>query len=145
MSAFESGGLRQKILLAVSAALLICAGVLAWRQLSGGTDYHHAAERPFKCTACGEAFEYVIKYGDIEPFECPECGKNAGHAAEACYWTKGADGEWEAKLDPTYVLLNEVLGIDEVTYCPDCGREVTGHNPQPPEELMAKARAKAGQ
>ncbi len=145
MNAGGSGGLRQKILLAASVVLLIGAGVYAWRYVSGGTDYRHSAERAFKCSECGLPFDYTIKHGDMAPYKCPDCGKQTGYPAEMCFWTKGADGEWEAKLDPTYVILKKAMGIDEQTYCPDCGREVTGHNKRPPEELMAKAREKAGQ
>ena len=48
---------------------------------------------------------------------------------------------WKAKLEPTYVLLNKYIGKPGPTICPDCGREVKGHNPLPPPELMEEARA----
>jgi len=145
MRSEESGGWRQRILLAAAVVVLLVAGVLAWRELSSGPRYNVAAERMFKCAECGHVFEYTIKMGDIAPIECKYCDKQAGWPTEKCYWTKGEDGEWKAKLEPTYVILKRAMGIDEDTYCPDCGHKVVGHNPKPPQELMDAARAEAGQ
>ena len=145
MTSDDSGGRRQRILLAVAAVILIVAGVLAWRRVDKGSKYKVSAERAFKCTECGQVFEHTLKRGDGEPLKCSECGKQAGWRAETCYWTKDAGGQWKAKLDPTFVLQKERMGIDERTFCPDCGREVVGHNPKPPQELMDEARAKEGQ
>ncbi len=137
----QSGGWRQRIMLAAAGLILIVAVVLAWRGLSSGPRYRISAERAFKCAECGEVFEHVLQIGDKEPFECPACDRPAGWATEKCYWTK--DGK--AKLDPTFVILKTRLDpdSDEKTYCPDCGREIKGHNPRPPKELMDAARAEA--
>jgi hypothetical protein len=52
---------------------------------------------------------------------------NTGYPAEACYWT--ADGG--TKTEPTWVLMNAVLGKPGPTFCPDCGRLVVARNPMP--------------
>jgi len=84
----------------------------------------------------GEVFErYRIREGDTGPWKHPQTGRNTLYQPELCYWT--ADGE--AKLEPTYVLLNEVAGKSGRTTCPDCGREVVAHNPLPPDALMLEA------
>ena len=83
--------------------------------------------------------------GDKPPVKCKKCGKMAAYQAETCYWIKDASGEWKAKKKPTYVLWKKRVNpeTEEKTFCPDCGREVVGHNPPPPEELM-EAAEKAG-
>lgn len=117
--------------------------MLAWRQFGGESKYHIAADRAFMCAECGHVFEHTIQMGEKEPLECPACGKLAAYIPEKCYWTKDENGKWKAKLEPTFVILNKRMGIDKKTYCPDCGREVVGHNPMPPKELMDAARAEA--
>ncbi len=62
-----------------------------------------------------------------------------GYQAELCYWAKDANGEWIAKLEPTPVLLKSIFEPGAETVCPDCGHEVVGHNPPPPQELMQAA------
>lgn len=137
---------RQRILLA-AAVLLLCVAVgVAVVQLRGNSGARVSAERAYMCIECSKVFEHVLKHGDIEPFECPECGKAAGWRAETCYWTKGPNGEWKAKLEPTFVVVKQRYdpNTTEKTYCPDCGKEVRGHNPMPPPALMDAARAEAG-
>jgi hypothetical protein len=84
----------------------------------------------------GKVFE-SFRVGSKEgvPFTNPDTGRRTLYPAERCFWTK--DGK--AKLTPTYVLLNSVVGKPEPTICPDCGRKVTGHNPTPPDALMIEA------
>lgn len=148
-STSESGGgrsgLRQRVLLVIAVAVLIGAVLLAWRGLSSGPNTRIASDRVFMCADCGKLFEHRITLGEIEPIECPnrKCGKKSAWIAETCYWTK--DGK--AKLEPTYVILKKRMHVDtdEKTYCPDCGREVVGHNPRPPKKLMDEAQAGADQ
>lgn len=84
----------------------------------------------------GKVFkEYRIKDGETWPWKHPSTGRATLYPTEQCYWT--ADGQ--AKLEPTHVLLNSIVGKDEKTICPDCGREVVAHNPMPPTDLMLKA------
>ncbi len=135
------------MLLIGAAVLIVVAVLLAWMRLGGASPAAVAANRAHKCVECGYEFDHTIKMGDKEPYECPECGKMAAHRAEACYWTKDANGEWAAKLEPTFVVVKRRVDptSSEKTYCPDCNREVKGHNPRPPQELMDAARAAAGQ
>lgn len=128
---------KQQVLLAVAAVLLAIAVFLTIRALNAGPDYGISAERAFKCAECGHEFEHVIQIGDQEPMLCPKCGKVSAWVPETCYWTR--DGK--AKRRPTFVILKRKMGIDEDTFCPDCGREVVGHNPRPPKELMDAAEA----
>ncbi len=131
---------RQRILLAAALVVLIGAILWGWRVWSSaGPDTRIASDRVFVCVDCGRVFWHTLTLGEAEPLTCRGCGKKTAWMAEACYWTK--DGK--AKLEPTYVILKQRMGIDEKTYCPDCGREVVGHNPRPPKELMDEAQAAA--
>ncbi len=140
------GGSRQKIMLGAAVVLLIVAGIFVLRSLGPDRGVASSETRDFMCAECGKPFAYTLKIGDMEPFKCPSCGAMAGYRAEKCYWTQGEDGEWKAKLEPTYVILKKRMDrtCTEKTYCPDCGREVIGHNPPPPQELMDQAKAEAG-
>lgn len=146
MASDESAGRGQKIKLGVAIGVLVLAGVWAWAQLGGKSPADIAANRAFIDAETGQAFEYTIKRGDKEPVMSPYTHRRTGYAAEKCYWTKDENGNWAAKLKPTFVLLKTKLdpNTTEKTYCPDCGHEVVGHNPLPPKELMDAARARAG-
>lgn len=97
--------------------------------------------RPVIDAETNELFEdYTMKDGAKVPFTNPKTGRATLYPAETCFWTK--DGK--AKLEPTYVLLNQRAGKPGPTLCPDCGREVVGHNPMPPVELLAQAAKAAG-
>jgi hypothetical protein len=100
-------------------------------------DIGKLTQHALKCAECGHVVEYVPAVGDNFPMTCKECGKQTAWIAEACFWTK--DGK--AKRDPTWVLVKKQMGLEGRTYCPDCGKEVVGHNPRPPKELMAAAQA----
>jgi putative FmdB family regulatory protein len=143
----ETSGTRgQRIKLIAGVVVLVIAGVLMARYITGaGSKERIAAERVFKCATCGHDFEHAIQMGEIEPLVCPKCGKSTAWKAEACYWTKDGAGNWKAKLNPTFVLLKNRIDPNdqEQTYCPDCGHKVVGHNPKPPKELM-EAAEKAG-
>ena len=118
---------------------------MRWYMLSGRTAAEEAAVRVYMCSETMKEFEHKIVEGEDEPVYSPFSKKNTGYRAEACYWTKGPDGKFAAKLKPTYVLLEQVLhpGSRKKTYCPDCGHEVTGHNKLPPDKLMQAAREQA--
>ncbi len=91
----------------------------------------------------GKVFEnYLIKDGESWPWKNPSTGMATLYPPEECWWTSNG----EAKLEPTYVLLNSIIGKEGPTTCPDCGREVVAHNPMPPAELLLKAaeREKSG-
>lgn len=141
----DSSG-KDRIKLIVAVAVFLAAGGVAWYTLGGDDQFETANLRGFMCNECKEAYEYIPKEGDIEPLKCPNCGAMAGYQAEACFWTRGPDGEYKAKLTPTYVILLQRLdpNSEEETICPDCGKVVVGHNPMPPEDLMEAARAEAG-
>ena len=83
-------------------------------------------DRVFIDADTGKPFEYELRAGDRIPVKAPS-GKESGYPAELCFWTK--DGK--PKTEPTVVLLNESIGKNEPTFCPDCGRLVVGHNPRP--------------
>ncbi|MCA9256805.1 MAG: hypothetical protein KDA33_14250 [Phycisphaerales bacterium] len=80
------------------------------------------------CADSGKTFEHKPQVGETNPILSPFSNKKTAYPAEKCYWTK--DGK--QKRAPTFVLLNEHLGIDKPTICPDCGRLVINHNPLPP-------------
>ncbi|MCB9858252.1 MAG: hypothetical protein H6818_21420 [Phycisphaerales bacterium] len=81
------------------------------------------------CSETLETFQHKPEVGESIPIDSPFSKKKTGYPAEKCYWTK--DGK--QKLIPTYVLMNENLGIKKPTICPDCGRLVVPHNPLPPK------------
>ncbi|RIK64269.1 MAG: hypothetical protein DCC65_14735 [Planctomycetota bacterium] len=145
-STSDSSG-KDRIKLIVAIVIFVAAAGIAWYTLGGEDATDAASVRGFMCNECKEAYDYIPKEGDIEPLKCPNCGAMAGYQAEACFWTKGPDGEYKAKLTPTYVILLQRLdpNTEEETVCPDCGKVVVGHNPMPPEDLMDAARAEAGQ
>lgn len=132
----------QKQRLAVAAAVVACCLALAtivW-QLTG---YDAAAASRTRTVIDSETREVFLEFGIPEdgraPYMHPETGERTLYPAEKCYWAK----EGGAKLDPTYVLLNELIGSKEPTKCPDCGRRVVRHNPMPPTELLVAASEKS--
>ncbi|MCB9858414.1 MAG: zinc ribbon domain-containing protein [Phycisphaerales bacterium] len=135
-----------KIKLGVAVVLFIVAGALAARSLLQDSPADYANDRGFKCSECGHDYAYVIRSGDFEPLECPKCHQRSAYQAEMCFWTKGPDGQYVAKTEPTLVLLKSRIDptSDEPTYCPDCGHEVVGHNPRPSEALMLEASGREG-
>lgn len=91
------------------------------------------------CAKSGKHFRHEVSTGEQYPIMSPYTHERTGWPAERCYWTK--DGN--AKLEPTYVLLNETIGKTGPTLCPDCGRLVEPHNPLPPWDKMETARKAA--
>ncbi len=126
-------------------AILLVSGFLIVRGVGGlGSNLGDATRSVVAGDSeSGRIFEnYRIKDGDSWPWKHPSTGNRTLYPAEACYWT--SDGQ--AKLEPTYVVLNSIMGKEGPTTCPDCGREVVAHNPMPPADLLVKAaeRAKSG-
>jgi hypothetical protein len=111
--------------------------IVAFRVLAGGPDPAVTGrERVAIDAETGRVFErYRIRPGDSTPWTHPRTGRATLYPAEACYWA--ADGG--VKLEPTYVLVNEYIGREGPTMCPDCGERVVPRNPMPPLELMAAA------
>ena len=150
MASDSSDVRRQRAKLGVAVLLLVAAGVVVWYQVGGESEAATAAHRRvFMCSDCEKTFPHELREGDVEPIECDLCGEQAAYAPEECYWVKGADGSWQGKLEPTYVIMKRRKDptSSEKTYCPDCGKEVFGHNKatnMPSEELMNAARAAAG-
>jgi|CXWL01.1.fsa_nt_gi hypothetical protein len=133
---------RKTILAGVGAGaamLLLLFLVVQSIRASVGGSAASSRTRTLVCADTGKVFEeFSIGKDASFPIENPKTGKKSLWIAEACYWTR--DGG--AKLTPTWVLLNANKGIKDPTLCPDCGRVVVGHNPMPPQELLAKAAGK---
>ena len=145
MQSEEPASGRQKKLIIVSSTLFVVAGGVAWYMLSGKSAADVSALRVYMCSETGKTFEHKISEGEEEPIESPHSHKRTGYLPEACYWTRGPDGAWKAKLAPTYVILESKLhpGSRKKTICPDCGREVRGHNQVPSPEQMQAAKDEA--
>lgn len=145
MSSEEMSPGKKKALTITATVVFAMAIVVAWYMLGGKSAADEANVRVFMCSETGKTFEHKISEGEIEPIKSPHTGRETGYSPEACYWTKGADGKWKAKVKPTYVILKKTLNPDtrEKTYCPDCGREVRGHNPLPNADLMKAAEEEA--
>lgn len=112
----------------LAVVLLSAAGYLFYNNYwNAAADEPVDTARWFKCTGDDNAFTYAMKKGEKPPVACPACKKTTAFPAEACYWTR--DGGTKDK--PTYVVLNKHLGKEGDTICPDCGRVVVGHNPDP--------------
>jgi len=115
------------------AIIVIAAGVMYYL----GQNYLNKSEssavpppdRVFIDAETNKPFTYQVKINETIPVSSPFSGKKTGYPAEMCYWT--ADGK--IKETPTPVLLNETVGKEGPTFCPDCGRLVVGHNPRPAE------------
>ena len=121
---------------------IIGLGLLAvvfaiWRLVGmGNSAMAGTAERDLIDAVTLETFEsFRIPEGEGHPYEHPRTGDRTLFPVEKCFWT--ADGK--GKLEPTLVLLNGYAGKDGPTLCPDCGRQVTLHNPTPPADIMAEA------
>jgi len=135
-----------KIKYALVALGVLASGYLIYSLVFSGYDPGEASRRRAMIdTKTEEVFtRYRLEEGQSPPYENPKTGERTLMPAEKCYWTKDENGQWAAKLEPTYVLLNAYKGEEGSTICPDCGREVVGHNPTPPTELMAAAAKRAG-
>lgn len=137
----EDGDRRQKIYLVVAIVLFCAAGVWAYMQMQGNAAENLSYNRVFVCAKTGKPYNYEIKAGDKQPYFSPFSDGYTGYIAEVCYWMKDANGEYVAKTKPTVVLLRKHFEPGADTFCPDCGKEVVGHNPMPPDDLMQAAKA----
>ena len=115
---------------AVAGVIVVLIAVLFWRGGRGLEDPGAASRiRAAIDAETGTVFErFKIKDGDAIPWKNPKTGKRTLYPAEKCFWT--AEGTFRDQ--PTYVLLNELVGRPGPTICPDCGRLVVPHNPLPP-------------
>lgn len=122
--------------LGVAALLLIVSALLLVRTL-GGDDPGDASRRRTLIDAnTGEVFrDFSIKDGSRYPYINPRTGEATLYVAEKCYWNR--DGT--VKIEPTYVFVKRAAGINEDTYCPDCGRLVVTYNPPPPMDMLLRA------
>jgi len=119
------------VLVAVAALALLAA-----RTVGGTSGAVMSRTRLLKDSESGEVFkQYRLRDGDTLPAVNPKTGKRTLYPVEFCYWTEDGEG----KTEPTYVILNEALGKEAPTTCPDCGREVVFHNPEPPVDVMMEA------
>ncbi|GJQ26273.1 MAG: hypothetical protein HBSAPP02_13050 [Phycisphaerae bacterium] len=142
LAANDTGDGNSKVKLAVAGGIFVLAAGVAWYNLGGDSAAASARQRFYVCAETGKSFEHTIDEGEVEPIKCKVCGKMDAYAGEACYWVKDENGEYtKAKTKPTWVLWKRRVDpeTEEKTYCPDCGHEVVGHNPQPPAELMEAA------
>ncbi len=137
----KAGSENFKLIFAIVA--LIAAGIIMSLTLFGGGPSLADLAKYTPCidAETGEAFpKFEVESGDMKPYPNPKTGKRTVWPAEACNWTK--DGK--AKLEPTYVLMNEFVGKEGPTMCPDCGRKVVFRNPPPPAELLDEALKASG-
>jgi len=115
----------------VFVVLFGAAGFLTYRTL-----FNPPPSRPiprpsdFVCVETQKHFTHNMVEGERAPVRSPYNGKETGYPAEKCFWTR--DGK--RKNEPTFVVLSYYLGKSGDTICPDCGRIVVGHNPEPPPE-----------
>jgi hypothetical protein len=84
-----------------------------------------AGDRVYICEDGKTTFTHTISPG--EPAYPVKYNGMNGYPAEVCWWT--ADGK--VATQPTYVLLNNLVGKEGPTFCPVCHRLVVGHNPVP--------------
>ena len=110
----------------VFVAVAVCAAGYVLLHGNGSAEIDALNTRYFVDAENGKSFSANLEKATV-PMTSPFSGKKTAWPAELCYWTK--DGK--PKTDPTPVLLNEYKGKQEPTFCPDCGRLVVGHNPQP--------------
>ncbi len=128
----KGGPLSGALGLFVFVALLGTAGFLSYRTLTSAEPAApRSIDRDFLCSETGKHFRYALQVGESWPVSSPYSMKHTGYPAERCYWTRAG----KRKLEPTYVILNEMLNKPGDTICPDCGRIVIGHNPEPPQTV----------
>jgi hypothetical protein len=120
-----SGGRVTAIVLAIGALVVV---VLSARSNLGDSEAANVSQdRTFICSETGKSFKVHLEPGMTTPVMSPYSGKKTGYEAAKCFWTASGG----LKKDPTPVLLNETIGKNGATFCPDCGRLVSPNNPPP--------------
>ncbi len=113
-----------------AALLIVVGGLIVYRVRAAGAD--PGARSRVRVAIDAESQRVFTRFkvadGAAVPWRNPRTGRRTLYPAEKCFWTR--DGRFTT--EPTYVLLNEYMGIAEPTICPDCGRVVVAHNPLPP-------------
>lgn len=130
--------LTQQTKLVVAIAIFaIALGVTIFQLLFRGSDAADFANAVVCVDAETGAVvkDFVPPPGQLMPWQGK--GYKTLYAAERCYYTK--DGK--VKSEPTFVLVKKLLGLEEETLCPDCGRKVVLRNPSPKIELIEQARS----
>lgn len=138
MSSEKASAARQKwAMIGAVVALVAAAAVVALTVDFGAQSPGESSRRRTMIDSqTGELFEeFYVRDGTRPPWKNPSTGTETLYPADACYWNR--DGT--AKLTPTWVFVKERAGIDEDTFCPDCGRLVVPHNPMPPDQLLVEA------
>jgi len=135
----------KRIKLAVALTLLATAIGIFIYQMTRTTPAEMAAnERMMQCESTKNVFPHPLEIGEIQPIKCDICGKNDAYSPEKCFWTKDPDGKWAIKDTPTYVIIPRRIdpenGASSIA-CPDCGRDVVGHNPKPDQADVDRANA----
>lgn len=138
--------IREKLGVGGAAGICLVAVVILVYAIFRGEDVAAvaSAQRVYICAETMRTFEYTAKEGDKDPMMSPYSKKKTGWPAEKCYWTR----EGGAKRLPTYILLNDYVGKEGPTICPDCGRKVVFRNPMPSpskwRELAEREAAEGG-
>lgn len=138
----RSGGPRNRgglIKLIVAGVALLAAGVIGFVILDRpASNSALTSTRSVMCSETGQVWEDFGVPDEPLPWTNPRTGRKTLWIPEKCFWTN--DGRARSK-NPTYVILNEDLGKDGPTTCPDCGRPVKRFNPLPPFDLIDRAIA----
>ena len=84
-----------------------------------------ANDRVYICTDGKTTFNFELVPGQ-PGYPIRHNGMDA-YPAEMCWWTPSGG----QAAQPTYVLLNNLVGKPGPTFCPVCHRLVVPHNPPP--------------
>ncbi len=117
---------------AIVALALVWAGIALLGAFGGSEAATGSRERTFICAETGKVFDLEIDAGLTVPVLSPYSDKATGWPVEYCDWTK----EGGVRSERVPVLLNDYLGKNEPTFCPDCGRLVIVRNPAAAEGVL---------
>ena len=120
-----SDGLK-KTLAGLAALILVIFAVRSFRNSLGDSTAEAANTRTLMDVETGELFEVEVdeNFGPF-PMVNPKNGNKTLYATEVCYARTCLD------KGGTHVIMNELLGKEGPTYCPQCGALVRFHNPGP--------------
>jgi hypothetical protein len=116
----------KRIGVGIAMVMIGSAAYLLTRSLKSAVP-EDAYSTTYICTETQKPFRHRNQIGETQPVLSPHSGKNTGVTAESCFWT--ADGT--AKNEPSWVLLEELVGRPGPTFCPECRRLVVPRNPRP--------------